>query len=110
VADRSLRLDGSPFDVVMSLEVAEHIPPDLADAFVDHLVAHARRTIVLSAAHPGQGGQGHVNEQPKSYWTEKLRVRGWAYDEACATRVAASLTRSNASCWLFQNIMVFSRT
>jgi 2-polyprenyl-3-methyl-5-hydroxy-6-metoxy-1,4-benzoquinol methylase len=107
VASRSPGLKGAPFDLVMSLEVAEHIPPALADAFVQYLVVHAGRTIVLTAAHPGQGGQGHVNEQPKSYWIERLRARGWALDAECALRVAESLQRSNASPWLCQNVMIF---
>ena len=55
------------FELVQSLEVAEHIPASKADTFVDNLVAHGD-IIMFSAAVPGQGGEFHVNEQPYEYW------------------------------------------
>lgn len=59
------------FDLVLSLEVAEHIEPASADVFVQNLVS-AGKVIVFSAAVPGQGGQNHVNEQWLLYWKEKF--------------------------------------
>jgi SAM-dependent methyltransferase len=102
-------IPGAPFDIAMSLEVGEHIPPPLADTFVD-FVASTGRDVVLTAAHPGQGGQGHVNEQPQSYWIQKFEQRGLRHDAAASARIAASLRGSDASDWLFQNMMIFRRT
>ncbi|MDP6786438.1 MAG: methyltransferase domain-containing protein [Rhodospirillales bacterium] len=51
---------GRTFDLVQSLEVAEHLPPDAAETFVATLVAHGR-LVLFSAAPPGQGGLNHVN-------------------------------------------------
>lgn len=66
-------------DVVVSTEVAEHLPEAVADRFVDLLGAVSDR-IVLTAAQPGTGaGTDHVNEQPHEYWIEKLDSRGFAY-------------------------------
>lgn len=62
------------FDLCISLEVAEHIPPAYADTFVDNLCAHAD-LILFSAAVPYQGGMEHVNEQPLSYWSQKFEQR-----------------------------------
>jgi hypothetical protein len=59
---RPFRL-GRRFDLVQSLEVAEHIPPAQTEIFVDNLAAHGD-VILFSAAVPGQGGEFHVNEQP----------------------------------------------
>jgi SAM-dependent methyltransferase len=68
------------FDLVQSLETAEHIEPRRADAFVDNLCRHGA-VVLFSAAVPGQGGEGHVNEQPPDYWRQKFRTRGYAaYD------------------------------
>lgn len=67
---------GRYFDLVQSLEVAEHLPADRADTFVDSLVRHAP-IVLFSAATPGQGGEHHVNEQPFEYWREKFRRRGY---------------------------------
>src|SRR5205085_8299510 len=65
------------FDLVQSLEVAEHLPADKAEQFVDTLIEHGSM-ILFSAAVPGQGGENHINEQPISYWRRLFRVRGYA--------------------------------
>lgn len=67
------------YDLVISIEVAEHIPNNFADTFVDTL-ANAGDTIVMTAAPVGQGGQHHVNERPRAYWEEKLAERGLVHD------------------------------
>ncbi len=64
------------FDLVVSLEVAEHISPDSADIFISNLV-NAGQLILFSAAIPGQGGQHHINEQFLTYWEAKFKVHGY---------------------------------
>jgi SAM-dependent methyltransferase len=57
------------FDLVVCLEVAEHLPQSAAAEFVEGLVKLGN-CILFSAAVPGQGGVEHLNEQPPSYWAE----------------------------------------
>ena len=72
---------GQKFDLVQSLEVAEHIEECNADIFVGNLVHHSKGYILFSAAPPGQGGEHHVNEQPYEYWRQKFQLKGYeAYD------------------------------
>lgn len=74
-----LRLDRE-FDLVLSLEVAEHLPASSADTFVDSLT-RAGPVVLFSAAIPHQGGTSHVNEQWPEYWAELFRRRGYdVYD------------------------------
>lgn len=76
--DLSTPLDlGRRFDLVVSLEVAEHLPADRAGVFVANLCRHAD-VVVFSAAIPGQGGTGHVNEQWPGYWRELFSQQGYA--------------------------------
>ena len=71
---------GRRFDLVQSLEVAEHLPVSASDLLVDNLCSHAG-TILFSAAVPGQGGEHHVNEQPYERWRARFAARGFApYD------------------------------
>jgi SAM-dependent methyltransferase len=62
------------FDLVLSLEVAEHIPADRAGTYLDNLVALSD-VIAFSAAIPNQTGRDHVNEQWPEYWAELFRHR-----------------------------------
>jgi SAM-dependent methyltransferase len=76
-ADLAQPIDlGRRFDLVQSLEVAEHLPADRAEAFIDALLAHGS-LVLFSAAVPGQGGEHHVNEQPLEYWRAIFRKRGY---------------------------------
>jgi len=76
------------FDLVQSLEVAEHVPAANADTFIDNLVAHGR-IIMFSAAVPGQGGEFHVNEQPYNYWRDKFAARGFTLFDFIRPKIAA---------------------
>lgn len=69
---------GKHFDLVISLEVAEHLPEHAADIFVKTLIRHGK-IILFSAAIPGQGGQNHINEQWPSYWREKFAFHGYEF-------------------------------
>ncbi len=101
-------LQGRPYDLAMSLEVAEHVPPFLADEFVNFMCATSDR-ILLTAAPPGQGGYGHVNEQSQSYWIEKFEKRGLALDANTTELLARRLRGREVSHFLHQNLMCFSR-
>lgn len=65
---------GKKFDLVICMEVAEHLPEESADAFIDSICKHAD-TVLFSAAIPGQGGNNHLNEQWQSYWAEKFKQK-----------------------------------
>ena len=60
------------FDLVQSLEVAEHIEQSRAELFINGLVSLGD-IILFSAAVPYQLGTGHVNERYIDYWVELFR-------------------------------------
>lgn len=64
-----------PFELAMSLEVAEHLEPKYADRFVNSLAGCAD-AILFGAALVGQGGCYHVNEQMPSYWAHRFKQAG----------------------------------
>jgi SAM-dependent methyltransferase len=76
-ADLAKPIDlGRRFDLVQSLEVAEHLPATKAEQFIETLTAHGA-LVLFSAAIPGQGGENHINEQPLGYWRAIFRTRGY---------------------------------
>ena len=60
----------------MSLEVAEHLPLESAETFVDSLTKHGN-FIFFSAAAPFQTGTGHVNENWCEYWAALFAAKGF---------------------------------
>jgi SAM-dependent methyltransferase len=112
-SDRFTRADltsafdlGRRFDLVLSLEVAEHLPPAAADGFVASLVRHAD-VVAFSAAVPYQGGTNHMNEQWQPYWAERFARHGYVGCE-CLRRRLWHLSRFNT--WFYaQNLIVYVR-
>lgn len=59
------------YDLALCLEVAEHLPSHRADWLIN-LLCTAAKTILFSAAIPGQGGLNHINEQWPDYWQARF--------------------------------------
>jgi SAM-dependent methyltransferase len=79
---------GRRFDLVQSLEVAEHLPPSMSDRFVANLVEHGD-VVLFSAAPPGQGGDHHVNEQAYGAWRRRFGAHGYQCIDYLRPRIAA---------------------
>ena len=100
--------------VIVTLETAEHLPPQCSDEFVAALVAHQPQMVVFSAATPYQDlGQNptHVNEQPLTYWVEKFESNGYALSTRLSKRVRATLQHSGLFArigWYQKNILIFT--
>lgn len=99
-----------PADLTLCLEVLEHIPEEKADAALKSLTSTSDK-IIFSAAQPGQGGVGHINCQPKSYWLEKFSKLGFSLREDETAHILDQLKgRPGIMGWLFNNLMVFQRS
>jgi SAM-dependent methyltransferase len=95
---------GRRFDLALSLEVAEHLPASRAASFVATLAA-AAPVVLFSAAVPGQGGTGHINEQWPDYWAELFEHEGKVTVDALRPLVWED--PSVSSC-IAQNLLLFA--
>ncbi len=64
------------FDLVVCLEVGEHLPENSAEKFVKSLTTLGN-VIFFSAAIPFQGGTNHINEQWPDYWVKLFGDRDY---------------------------------
>lgn len=106
---RDLRTDWSldrKFDLVICLEVAEHLPESTSERFIENLISHGD-TIIFSAAVPGQGGQNHLNEQWAEYWQEKFLKHGFYFHDVIRPLIWRN---ENIEWWYRQNIFLVNRT
>ena len=94
---------GRTFDLVICLEVGEHLPEDAADTLVDTCVRHAR-TVVFSAAVLGQVGAGHINCQPHEYWHSKFAARGYAMNDVVRPVISGN---PYVSAWYRNNLFMY---
>ena len=97
------------FDMVVSLEVGEHLPEESADTYCDTIANHVGRWLVFSAAQPGQTGYEHINCKPKSYWRGKLEARGLESDEYYTQFISSLWGKFVPYSWAYNNLMIFKR-
>jgi len=64
------------FDICISLEVAEHLEPNVSGEFIRSLCGFAD-LVLFSAAFEGQGGTGHLNENMHSFWANLFIENGF---------------------------------
>jgi SAM-dependent methyltransferase len=103
---QTLARDIGSVDLVLCLEVAEHLPAWHAGKLLDILTCG--RQLIFSAAHPNQSGTLHVNERPAGYWIERLADRGFHVSPRDAELRAAVATLTLAP-WYKNNIHGFER-
>jgi len=104
--DLSTPIDlGRRFDLVQSLEVAEHISAECADTFIDNLARHGD-VILFSAALPGQCGIQHVNERPFAYWRARFSRRGFLVFDPLRPKL---LSEDDVAWWYRYGLLVYAR-
>lgn len=105
--DAYLRLfETHGFDLVMCLEVAEHIPAHRSDEVVGRLCMPAP-VVLFSAAQPGQGGDGHINLKRKGEWDRLFAEHGFLYDAPATAAFVEYMIAGPHMGWLRNNGMVF---
>ena len=96
---------GRTFDLAISVEVAEHLPEASADGFVASIATHAD-LVLFSAAVPGQGGTGHVNERWPSYWAKRFEGHGFVTLDPLRPLI---WDRDDVMFWYAQNCLLYAR-
>jgi hypothetical protein len=91
------------YDLLLSLEVAEHLPPERAAGFVEDLTK-ASDYVLFSAAIPRQGGYHHVNERWQSFWAGLFAGRGYSPVDCVRPRF---WNDDSIPCWYSQNMLLY---
>jgi 2-polyprenyl-3-methyl-5-hydroxy-6-metoxy-1,4-benzoquinol methylase len=96
---------GRKFDLVICLEVVEHFDAVYADIAVNNICNHSD-LVLFSAAHPGQGGVGHVNERSFGYWLSKFTANGFILDAVLTDKFIARIKSGTIKKWYVENCRI----
>jgi SAM-dependent methyltransferase len=99
-----LRL-GRKADLVLCLEVAEHLPQRASRTLVESLCRHGS-VVAFSAAPPGQDGTGHINLHWPSYWARLFAEHGFQPYDVVRQRIWWD---QRVEWWYRQNIILFAK-
>ncbi len=101
-----------PRDLVVSIEVAEHIEERKADIFFGNIIDLADRWIFLTAS--PDHGKFHVNPQPRNYWIEKVeQFKKHEYrknlSETTMEYFRMTIPIKEGQIWFKRDVMIFER-
>lgn len=91
------------YDLAMSMEVAEHIPTEASELFVQNLI-NASDVVLFSAAIPGQEGTYHINEQNPEFWASIFKKKGYVTIDCIRKDI---WNDSAINYWYRQNVLLF---
>lgn len=97
--------DKTIYDLVICLEVAEHLPESQAESLIS-LLTQKSDVILFSAAIPEQGGTRHVNEQWPEYWASLFEKYHFVPADAVRPLI---WNHEGVSFWFAQNTLIYIR-
>lgn len=104
-----LNMQNRSADLVICLEVAEHIHEQFADQVAQKVADAVENNLIWTAAAPGQGGIGHINCQPKEYWSDKLEAAGLTRNIIKEYELKQFSLDGYHLGWFPQNLLFFER-
>lgn len=96
-------------DLVLCMEVAEHIDQENADRMVEQVAGRVGKHLIWTAAPPGQPGVGHINLQHKEYWCKKLEQYGLQRNIDRENQLLDYAKQGLHMGWFINNMMFFDR-
>jgi glycosyltransferase involved in cell wall biosynthesis len=96
-------------DVVLCMEVAEHINPALEDQVVERVVSTVKHTLIWTAAAVGQGGIGHINCKNKQDWADKITAAGLVRNLEKEQQLIDYAQSGYRMGWFVNNLLYFER-
>lgn len=98
-------------DLVLSIEVAEHIEPDLVDIYIDNLKNLSSKYIYITSS--DKPGKHHVNPQPSKYWIDKVtsdkQFKFCLLESVGLMSYYSIYIKENTLLWFKDSVMIFER-
>jgi SAM-dependent methyltransferase len=109
--DLNVPLADTKYDLCICSEVGEHLPNTSADTLVSTICSLSNH-VLFTAAHPGQTGSNHINEQPQEYWIQKFIDCGYVFQKTERDNIKERMRKLKSfrddNC-LYMNLMLFMR-
>lgn len=100
-----IKLNRRNMTLGLCLEVLEHIDDEQSKPVLENIVSNCDR-LIFSAAHPGQGGTGHINCRPKIDWIKRFHELGWVVDLDATMHLLNYMKQGYHMGWFAMNAMV----
>lgn len=73
-------LDVGQYDLVISMEVGEHISPEYMDTYVSNICRASHKWLVFTACYFKSNNMLHINTKKRWIWVRKIRSHGFVIE------------------------------
>ena len=87
------------FDLVICVEVAEHIMRSSSATLVSSICESAKGIIAFTAAPPGCPGDDHINCRPIEFWSELFLKHGFKVDHVMTKQLRSFAVTNDLAKW-----------
>ena len=103
------KLPKKAYDLVMTIEVLEHIPVAFHQHVIQSLAQATSKWLLFSAAHPGQPGEGHIGPSMKGrdQWIQE--IQNWTSLVVDQPKTDMLYNASGAGSLLKTNAVIFQK-
>lgn len=100
-----------PADLIICLEVAEHIETKFNKDIVKSIYKNIKQggTLIWTAAFPGQEGDGHINCQTREFWLNQFTDYGLTYNHDTTESLKQYITQGPHMGWFLMNLIVLNK-
>lgn len=95
------------YDLLICFEVAEHVQKKYSRQLVFNCTSNSD-TVLFTAAPVGQGGVGHINEQPYEFWIDLFSEQGFTLNQELSEKMRAQMKAEKVVWWIANNLMLFN--
>jgi hypothetical protein len=97
------------FDVVMCIEVAEHIPARWSRTLIHTVGSLAETFVVFSSPPPGTVGDDHINCRSASFWDGLMEEERFRRDVSLTNALRTECRKIQAPEWIREHVTVYRR-
>jgi SAM-dependent methyltransferase len=97
------------FDLVLCIEVAEHLPSRFSEVLVMSVARLASEHVVFTASPPGSAGDDHINCRKPEFWDALFNKHGFVVDKELSAILRRRFQEIDAARWLQLHLAVYGK-
>jgi len=97
------------FDLVLCIEVAEHLPSRFSEVLVKSIANCASHHVIFTASPPGSAGDDHINCREPEFWESLFNKYGFLVNKELSWILRQRFQEIGAASWLQLHLAVYDK-
>jgi SAM-dependent methyltransferase len=102
-------LINSQFDLVLCIEVAEHLPSRFSEVLIKSIANFTSKHVVFTASPPGPWGDDHINCREPEFWDALFNKHGFMVNKELSGILRQRFQEIGAASWLQLRLAVYDK-